>query len=95
VISLIVFLISLPLTVYTLAGCLQIIDQQQPAGRFRAVLNLSLRVGLFAILVLTTPVHSRIWILAGVFTALMTTTGFQLVVRYLIRTGRWPTGRMD
>jgi len=95
VIALIVYLISLPLTIYTLAGCLQIIDQREPAGRFRAVLSLSLRVALFAILIIATPTPSRIWIPAGVLTAVVTTIGFQLVIRHLIRTGRWPTGRVD
>ena len=94
-IALIAYLISLPLTIYTLAGCLQIIDQRNPAGRFRAVLSLSLRLTLFASLIYITPAPSRIWILAGVLTALLTTTGFQLVIRYLIRTGRWPAGRID
>ena len=50
-----VFLISLPLTVYTLSGCLALIDQQAPADRFRALLRLTFRVGLFALLTLATP----------------------------------------
>jgi hypothetical protein len=92
-ISLIVFLVSLPLTIYALAGCLQLIDQRD--NRFRALLGLSFRVLLLAALTLATPPEARLWIPIGIVSALLLTGGFQFGIRYAIRSGRWPAGRID
>ncbi len=90
-----VFILSLPLTVYTWAGCLQIIDQVDQLSRFRALLSLALRVGLFALLVLLTPDTERIWIAVGALTVTVLTFGFQYLLRYAIRSGRWITERVE
>jgi hypothetical protein len=94
-ISALVFLLSMPLTVYTLAGCLQLIDQVGASGRFNALLSLSFRLLLFALLALATPAGSRLWILIGALTALLLNLGFSFAGRYAIRSGRWPTDRIE
>lgn len=90
-----VFLIALPLTVFTLAGCLQVIDQTSSAGRFAALLKVSFRLLLFALLALLTPPESRPWLLYGVLASLVLTFTASAVSRYAIRSGRWPTERID
>ena len=94
-IAALVFLISLPLTVYTLSGCLELVDQPDAAGRFRALLRLSFRVMLFVLLTLLTPPPARIWILAAILTAIALQALGQFLIRYLIRSGRWPAERTD
>jgi len=95
VISALVFLVAMPLTVYTLAGCLQVIDQVDTSGRFNALLSLSFRLLLFALLVLATPSGSRLWILFGALSSLALTFTFSFASRYLVRSGRWPTDRVE
>jgi hypothetical protein len=95
VIELLVFIVSLPLTVYTISGCLALIDQQDPAGRFRALLRLSFRIALFVVLILSTPPGATIWVLIGVITTIVLTASGQIALRYLISSGRWPAERID
>lgn len=90
-----VFILTLPLTVYTWAGCLQLIDQVDQPNRFRALLQLTFRLGLLALLVLLTPAVARGWIAAGVLTVTVLTFGFQYGLRYAIRSGRWITDRIE
>ncbi len=90
-----VFLLSMPLTVYTLSGTLEVVDQPESAGRFRALLGLAFRVALFTILTLSTPAGARIWILFGAITAIALSLTGQFAIRYLIRSGRWPTERVE
>lgn len=90
-----VFFISLPMTVYTLSGCLELIDQPDAAGRFRALLRLAFRVMLFVLLTLVTPPTARIWILIGILTAITLQGLGQFLIRYLISSGRWPAGRIE
>lgn len=94
-IAVLVFLVSLPLTVYTLAGALQLIDQIDPGSRFRSLMSLVLRLLLFALLLIVTPPDARIWIAAAVFTVLALTLGAQYGLRYAIRSGRWITDRVE
>lgn len=94
-ISVLVFLLAMPLTVYALAGCLQVIDQVTSSGRFGALLSLSFRLLLIALLALATPAGSRIWILFGALAALLLNVGFSFITRYVIRSGRWPTDRVE
>ncbi len=94
-ISVLVFLLAMPLTVYALAGCLQLIDQASAGGRFSALLSLSFRLLLIALLALIAPAESRIWILFGALTALFLHLSVSFTGRYLMRSGRWPTDRIE
>ena len=94
-ISALVFIIAMPLTVYTLAGCLQVIDQVDASGRFNALLSLSFRLLLFALLALATPPGSRLWILFGALTSLFLYFALSFAARYVVRSGRWPTERIE
>jgi len=92
VISVLVFLIALPLSVYLIAGVLSIIDG---SNRSRALAGFTLRLSVCALLVVLTPAESRIWIGAAFLTVVvlhgLTTAG----IRYAVRSGRWPTERID
>ncbi len=94
-ISLLVFLLAMPLTIYSFAGCLQVTDQVEASGRFSALLSLSFRLLLFALLVLVTPAESRLWILIGALSALFLTLLMSFAGRYAVRSGRWPTDRIE
>ncbi len=94
-IAILVYLISLPLTVYTLAGCLQIIDQPDPGSRFRSLMSLVFRLLLFALLLVVTPADARLWIAFAVLTVLVLTLGAQYGLRFAIRSGRWITDRVE
>ena len=94
-ISALAFLLAMPLTIYTLAGCLQVTDQVDAAGRFGAMLSLSFRLVLFALLVLVMPPESRLWILFGALAALLISFIFSFVGRYAVRSSRWPTERIE
>ena len=94
-IAALVFIISLPLTVFTLAGCFQLIDQIDSLSRFRALMRLVFRLVLLALLLLATPEEARIWIAAGMGSVVVLTLGSQFGLRYLIRSGRWITDRTE
>ena len=94
-IATLVFIIAMPLTVYTLAGCLQVVDQVGAAGRFEALLSLSFRLLLFALLALATPPDARLWILYGALVALFLNLTLGYAARYVVRSGRWPTDRIE
>ena len=94
-IPVIVFLLTMPLTVYTFAGVLQVIDQVEAGGRFSALLSLSFRLLLFALLALLTPPESRDFILISALTTLTLVLGFTFAGRSAIRSGRWPTDRAE
>jgi len=87
-----VFLIALPLSVYLLAGILSIVDGP---NRSRTLAGFTLRLAVCALLVVLTPAESRIWIGAAFMTVVvlhgLTTVG----IRYAVRSGRWPTDRID
>jgi hypothetical protein len=89
------FLLAMPLTIYTLAGCLQVIDQVDPGGRFAALLSVSFRLLLFALLVLALPAEARLWIFFGAISALTLTFTASFLGRYVVRSGRWPTERIE
>ena len=66
-------------------------------ARYALVLLLSLtfRLLLFAGLALILPPGTRLWILFGELTALTLTFTVSFVGRYAVRSGRWPTDRID
>lgn len=90
--SLVVFLLALPLSVYLIAGALLIIDA---ANRSRALARLCLRLTVCAGLILLTPAESRIWIAAAFLTVVVLHTATTLATRHAVRAGRWPTERID
>ena len=94
-ISVLVFLITMPLTVYTFAGVLQVVDQVEAGGRFSALLSLSFRLLLFAVLALLTPAESRDFIMISALTTLTLIISLTFAGRYAIRSGRWPTDRVE
>lgn len=87
-----VFLIALPLSVYLLAGVLAVVDGP---NRSRALAGFTLRLGVFAALLALTPVESRAWIGVALLTVIALHTLTTVGVRYAIRSGRWPTQRVD
>lgn len=90
--AVLVFLVSLPLAVYTLAGFFLLIDLPD---RFRATVSLTLRLVLLTGFILLTPDHARLWIGLGflVVIALHITTA--LFLRHALTTGRWPAERIE
>lgn len=94
-ISALVFLITMPLTVYTTAGALQLVDQAGAAGRFSALLSLSFRLLLFALLALLTPPESRAFIAISALVTLMLMFALSFAGRYVVKSGRWPTDRIE
>lgn len=94
-IPVLVFLLAMPLTIYTLAGCLQVIDQVDAGGRFAALLSLSFRLLLFALLAVATPPGSRMWILLAALSTLLLYLTLSFAGRHLVRSGRWPTDRIE
>jgi len=91
-ISLLVFALSLPLAVYTYAGCFGLIDQP---NRLRAVVQLTVRLIIVAALLVLTPAESRLWIGVGFLLVAMLHIGAQLIMRYAINSGRWMTDRIE
>ena len=90
--NLLAFLLALPLSVYLIAGVLQVIDAPNTS---RALARLSLRLGVCAGLVLLAPSTSLIWIAAAFLTVVVLHAATTFATRYAIRTGRWPTERVD
>ena len=91
-ISLLAFLLSLPLAIYTYAGGFLVIDLPD---KFRAVLLLALRLLLVAGFIYLFPADSRMWIGAGFITAALLQFGTGALLRYAINSGRWPTDRIE
>jgi hypothetical protein len=56
---------------------------------------LTFRLLLFALLALLLPAEARLWILFGALTALTLTFTVSFLGRYAVRSGRWPTERID
>lgn len=90
--SVIVYLVALPLSVYLIAGALSIIDGP---NRSLALAGFTLRLGICALLIALAPVQSRLWIAAAFLTVLVLHTVTTAGIRYAIRSGRWPTDRID
>ena len=91
-ISSIAFLVCLPLAVYTYAGIFGVIDQH---NRFLAILHLTFRVILVALLVALTPAASNFWIGLAFVLVLVLHLASQFALRFSIRSGRWPTERIE
>jgi len=92
IVSVLVFLISLPLAVYTLAGVYQVIDG---ANRIGALMQLAFRIVLVALLLELTPAGSRIWIGAAFLLVSALHLSAQLVLRWALTRGHWQTERIE
>lgn len=90
-----IYIISLPLSVYLLAGCLQLIDQIDSEHRSRLLMSLVWRLFLLAVLLMVTPAGLRIWIGAAALTVLALFLSAQYGFRRAIRSGRWITERIE
>lgn len=90
-IAFIVFLVSLPLAVYTWAGCFLLIDLED---RIRAVRILCGRLLVVMLLVFITPAPGRIWIGAAFLVVAVLHLGTYLIVRMSVQ-GRWRVDRID
>lgn len=91
-IDLLIFLLSLPLAVYVLAGFFGLVDL---VDQFRAVVRITLRLLILTAFVLITPAASRIWIVTAFLVVASLHAGAQLLLRHAIRSGRWMTQRVD
>ena len=87
-----VFLLALPLSVYLLAGAFMVIDA---ANRSAALLSFTLRLAICALLVAVLPADSRIWVGAAFLTVLLLHAATSVGARYALRSGRWPTEKVD
>jgi len=92
VIGALVFVLALPLSVYLIAGALSLIDGP---NRVHALVDFTLRLGFCALFVALTPVESRIWIGIAFLIVLVLHAATAAAARYAIRSGRWPTDRID
>ena len=86
------FLLALPLAVYLIAGVMSVIDGP---NRSRALVGFTLRLGFCALFVALIPGADRIWIGTAFLTVLALHTLTTAATRYAIRSGRWPTDRID
>lgn len=82
----ITYLVALPLAVYVLAGLFLPIDLGNPG---RALLGMTWRLTLLALLVTIAPHTQRIWVAAAFATVVVLHTAFQVLVRYAMRSERW------
>jgi len=92
VIGVLVFLLGLPLAVYTWSGLFLFIDQP---SLVHALVRLSFRLVLVAGLIFLTPAGSRIWIGVAFLLVALLHAGAQRLIRYAIRTDRWLTARIE
>ena len=92
VISLLAFLLSMPLAVYTYAGVFLLIDL---ADKFHAVVLLTLRLLVVALFIYLFPADSRVWIGVGFAVVAVLQFGTGALLRYTINSGRWPTDRIE
>jgi hypothetical protein len=91
VIAVLVFLVSLPLAVYTWAGCFLLIDLDD---RIRAVRMLCARLLIVMALVFITPAPDRIWIGVAFLVVAILHVATYVLVRMSVQ-GRWPVDRID
>ena len=87
-----VFLLSLPLAVYTLAGLFLFIDHATP---FQSLLRLTWRILLVALLAFVTPANDRLWIGAAFLTVILLDTLALLASRYILGSSRWIADRIE
>ena len=90
-ISVLAFLLSLPLAVYSFAGLFLLIDLPD---KFRALVLLTVRLFAVALFVYLFPASSRIWIVLGFVVVAVLQFGTGALLRYAINSGRWPTDRI-
>lgn len=91
-ISVLVFLFSLPLAVYTLAGLFLLIDLPD---RFRATMLITVRLAALSVFIIVTPAHARLWIGAGFLLVIILHATTQLFIRHALTSGRWPAERIE
>ena len=90
--ALLVFLLTLPLAVYTFAGLLGLIDQ---LDKSRALFSLVVRVSAVVILTVVVDPANRIWIAAAFLLVAALHIGVWGLTRWLIRRGDWITDRIE
>ena len=91
-ISLLIFILSLPLAVYTLAGFFLLIDQ---SNRLSALVHITFRIGLIAVLLAATPVQSRLWIGVAFGVVILLHAASSFLLRIGISRGYWITDRVE
>lgn len=87
-----VFLLGLPLAVYTLAGLFALIDL---ADKARALLLITLRVAINVLLLLIFGGHCWPWLLAAYGLVLALHLGVFVGLRLALGSGRWITRKID
>jgi hypothetical protein len=87
-----VFLLGLPLAVYTLAGLFALIDF---ADRARALLLITLRVAINVLLLLAFGGHCWPWLVAAYTAVLILHLGAFAGLRIALGSGRWITRKIN
>ena len=91
-ISLLIFVLSLPLAVYTLAGFFLLVDQN---NRLTALVHITFRIGLIAVLLAVTPVQNRLWIGVAFGVVILLHAASSILLRMGISRGYWITDRVE
>lgn len=91
-ISLLIFILSLPLAVYTLAGFFLLVDQD---NRLTALLHITFRIGLVAALLVAVPAGSRLWVGIAFCVVILLHAGSSILLRFGISRGYWTTERIE
>lgn len=90
--SLLIFLLGLPLAVYTLAGCFTLIDF---SDKSRALVIISARLLLNLCLLLLLGAQLWPWLLGAYAVVVLLYLGCFLTVRRAISSGRWIAEQID
>jgi hypothetical protein len=90
--SLLVFLLGLPLAVYTLAGFFALIDF---SDKSRALVILSARLLINLCLLLLFGAHHWPWLLTAYAVVVVLHLGCFFAVRRAVSSGRWVSERLD
>jgi len=90
--TVLVFLLGLPLAVYTLAGCYALVDY---SDKSRALVTLTIRVVLNLALLLFAGADCWPALLAAYAVVLMLHTAAFFGLRQAIRSGRWISGQIE
>ncbi len=90
--GLVLFLVSLPMAVWLIAGVFGLIDQEDKVA---ALLRLSWRVLLAASIVIVAGHENSFWVAAAFVLVIVLHTAIYGLGRWLITTGRWITQRIE
>jgi uncharacterized membrane protein YagU involved in acid resistance len=91
-ISLLIFFLSLPLAVYTLAAFFLLVDQN---NRLTALVHITFRIALIAVLLVATPAQSRLWIGIAFGVVILLHVASSILLRMGISRGYWITDRVE